>query len=243
VSFLAKEIDTELYKISRTVFSKFPYKQHHIPYIRPHTSDCAKLLLILQNDSVLFTEWKRNRSRRPIARTLGPETTTDLEDDGRAPSEEVRDRRVAENDTKIDFLHTPPNDPRQKEIQYPSNVDSIVTDQGRNGRSGAKVVLSWLDRNERRTTSSVPEHQVTQPCRIDDSERSKESKEEHEGSRGRLGQHGGQRRGAFESQQRQRPGEVCSPEVEAVSSRYCKAQKTKTEQQIPGRRVGQRWGQ
>ena len=78
------------YKISRTVFSKFPYKQHHIPYILPHTSDCAKLLLIVHSDSVVFTEWERKRSRRPIQRTPGPETTTDLEADCCAPSEGAR---------------------------------------------------------------------------------------------------------------------------------------------------------
>ena len=98
---------------------------------------------------------------------------------------------LRERDPKIDFLDTPPNDPRQKKIQYPLNVDSIVTDQGRNGGSSAKVVLSWLDRNERRTTSSVPEHQMTQASHADASQRSKESKEEHEGCRGRLGQQGG----------------------------------------------------
>lgn len=71
---------------------------------------------------------------------------------------------------------------KQKEIQYPFNIDSIATSQGRKGRSSAKVVFKCLDRNARRTTSSVPEHQEMQECHADDSERSKESKEEHEGS-------------------------------------------------------------
>jgi len=69
-----------------------------------------------------------------------------------------------ERDTKIDSLDTPPNDPKQKEIQYAFNIDSIGTDQGRNGRSRANVVFNCLDRIARRTTSSVPEDQVaTQP--------------------------------------------------------------------------------
>ena len=154
----------------------------HIPHILPHTSDCAKLLLIVQNDSVLFTEWDRKRSRRPMQRTPGPETTTHSEDDGHGPSEGILDRQPRRESNKIDFLDTPPNDPKQQEIQYSINIDSIVTGQGRNGRSSAKVVFKCLDRNARRTTASVPGHQETQVCRADDPEG---SKEENEGIQGR----------------------------------------------------------
>ena len=117
-----------------------------------------------------------------MQRTPGPEMTTHFEDDGHGPSGGVLDRQPRRESNKIDFLDTPPNDPKQKEIHYSINIDSIVTNQGRNGRSSAKVVFNCLDRNARRTTSSVPEHQETQECRIDDPEMSKESKEEHEDS-------------------------------------------------------------
>ena len=59
--------------------------------------------------------------------------------------------REAPNDTKIDFLDTPPNDPTQTEIQYSFNRDTIVTDQGRNGRSSANVVFH-LPRSHRTTS-------------------------------------------------------------------------------------------
>ena len=49
------------------------------------------------------------------------------------------------------FLDTPPNDPTQTEIQYPFNIDTIVTDQGRNGRSSANVVFH-LPRPHRTTS-------------------------------------------------------------------------------------------
>ena len=89
----------------------------HIPYILPHMPDCAKLLLILRNDSVLFARRDRKRSRRPMQRTPGPETTTHPEDDGHGPSDGILDRQRWRESSKIDFLDTPPNDPKQKEIQ------------------------------------------------------------------------------------------------------------------------------
>ena len=135
---------------------------------------------------MLFARRDRKRSRRPMQRTPGPETTTHSEDDDHGPSEGILDRQRWRESNKIDFLDTPPNDPKQQEIQYSTNIYSIVTGQGRNGGFSAKVVFNCPDCIARRTTSSVPEHQETQECRIDDSERSEESKEDHEGSWGRL---------------------------------------------------------
>ena len=133
----------------------------------------ARSFFFLQNDSVLFARRDRKRSRRPMQRIPGPETTTHSEGEDHRPSDGILDRQRCKESNKIDFLDTPPNDPKQQEIQYSINIESIVTDQGRNGRSSAKVVFNCLDRIARRTTSSVPGgHQETQECRIDDSERS-----------------------------------------------------------------------
>ena len=59
--FFIKELSLmyTVFLLKKTTTAK---KLLHIPHILPHTSDCAKLLLIVQNDSVLFTEWERKRS-------------------------------------------------------------------------------------------------------------------------------------------------------------------------------------
>ena len=73
------------------------------------------------------------RRPRPIGRNSGRDPST-------------REAKARKNR----FLDTPPNDPKQKEIQYSINIDSIVTGQGRNGRSSAKAVFNCLDRIARR---------------------------------------------------------------------------------------------
>ena len=107
----------------------------------------------------------RRRRPRPIGRNSGRDPST----------REAKARKKR-------FLDRAPNGPKQKEIEYSINIDSIVTGQGRNGRSSAKVVFNCLDRIARRTTSCVPGHQETQVCHAGDLEGIKESKEEHKGS-------------------------------------------------------------
>ena len=167
---------SEIYTVFLLKKTTTAKKLLRLPYILPRMPDCAKALLIVHTESVSFTEWKRKRFSP--AHPTNPGTV----DDGHRPSDRILDGTPRRDRHRIDFLDTPPNDRKQKEIQYTINIDSIVTGQGRNGRSSAKAVFNCLHRIARRTTSSVPGHQETQECRMDDSERSKESKEEHEGS-------------------------------------------------------------
>ena len=72
------ELCTQFFIKSRKVF--FPYKQHHIPYIRPHTSECGNALLIVHTESVMIvggtendlavaSNGPRDRRQQPIPKT------------------------------------------------------------------------------------------------------------------------------------------------------------------------------